>query len=114
MGFARTNTSPTHTGYPTASSSPTEFVNLFSEDGVAIPCNPSGVVKTWDISTGRYRSLSNCGSRNLTYTHPANGGLIAVWESGWGNIISGTREKVDSPERSDIRMLENGSKGFSL
>jgi len=61
--FWQIGTSPTLTGQIVTDGEPAlltlvviESVNLFAKDSVVVTSDSSGVVKTWDIATGRCKS----------------------------------------------------------
>ena len=63
-------------------------VNLFAEDGTVVTSDESGVVKTWDLITGRCGSSFSSPAEGPRDTYMADDALILVWrgvkeEAGW-------------------------------
>ena len=104
-----------------------ESVNLFTEEGVAVTSDLSGVVKTWDIATGRCKSSFSTPAKGTPRDiHLANDNLVVVWyeqggpEGGECHIWDIGKGQdlltVDWPlgHPLDLRVSGDGSKVFLL
>ena len=58
---------------------PIESVNLFAEEGTVVTSDELGVVKTWELSTGKCKSSFSTPAQGLRDTRLANDTLIIVW-----------------------------------
>ena len=58
-----------------------ESVNLFAENGVIVTSDSSGVVKTWDLTTGELKSSFSTPAKGERGTHMADGTLTIVWRA---------------------------------
>ena len=104
-----------------------ESVNLFAGDSVAVTSDSSGVVKTWDIATGRCKSSFSTPAEGPQDTHSSNGTLIVVWYKGKGRSAVGGYHIWDAGEGRllrtvgrplghplDLKISWDGSKLFAL
>ena len=103
-----------------------ESINLFVEDDTAVTTDSSGVVKAWDITTGRCKSSFSTPAKGIRDTHLSNGTLIVAWyewrQSGEGRYNIWDAEKGQllriaggaQSEPSDLRISGDGSKVFVL
>ena len=60
-------------------STPIESVNLFAKDGAVVTSDESGVVKTWDLTTGRCTSSFSTPAKGSRDTYMAGDAFILVW-----------------------------------
>jgi WD40 repeat protein len=105
---------------PPLSSSPIVSANLFAEDGTVVTSDSSGVVKTWDLTTGRCKSSFSTPSQGIQDTHLAGDTLIVVWcavgdkEYHVLDVGKDERQTVCSSldEILDLRISGDGSKIF--
>ena len=58
-------------------------VNLFTEDGTVITSDESGVVKTWDLITGRYKSSFSTLAKGPRDACMADNAFCLVWLEGF-------------------------------
>ena len=126
IGSALTNSAATYDKSALPAPVPIESVNLFAKDGVAVTSDLSGVVKTWDIATGRCKSSFSTPVKGIRDTHLENDTLIVVWyergvtEEGEYHIWDVVRGRLLRTvgrswyEPSDLRISEDGSKLFVL
>ena len=101
-------------------SSPITSVNLFVEDGAIITSDSSGMVKTWDLATGRCKSSFSTPAQGIQDTHLEGDSLIVVWctvnekeyhvwDVGKGQLQT-LRSSLD--EIYDLKISGDGSKIF--
>ena len=70
---------------PAATSTSIVSAHLFHEDGVAVTSDSSGVVKTWDLTTGTCKSSFSTPAEGYHDTYLTGGTLIIVWWVGVGH-----------------------------
>ena len=72
---------PMTTDHTTGLHGPTPIasVNLFANDGTAVTSDSSGVVKTWDLTTGKCKSTFSTPAEGERDTHLEGDTLIIVW-----------------------------------
>ena len=58
---------------------PIRSVRLFAEDGIVVTSHSDGVVKTWDLTTGRLKSSFSTPAQGARDTHLTGDTLIVVW-----------------------------------
>ena len=58
---------------------PIQSLKLFAEDVTAVTCHSDGMVKTWDLTTGRLKSSFSTPAQGIRDTHLAGDTLIVVW-----------------------------------
>ena len=129
FGSSSTSTDPVTTNGESAllASATIESVNLFAEDSVAVTSDSSGVVKTWDIATGKCKSSFSTPAEGPQDTHFSNGTLTIVWYKGkgrsavggwriWdvgeGRLLRTVRRPLGYP--LDLKISEDGSRMFVL
>lgn len=106
---------------PPPGSSPIISANLFAEDGTIVTSDSSGVVKTWEFTTGRSKSSFSTPSKGVQDTHLAGDTLIVVWcpvgdkeyhiwDVGKGELLRTVGSSLD--EIVDLRISGDGSKIF--
>ena len=66
----------------------------------------SGVVKTWDIATGRCKSSFSTPAKGPQDTHLLNDTLIIVWYKGKGNTVLGEWHIWDVGEGQLLRTVD--------
>ena len=102
-------------------STPIMSVNLFAKDGTVVTSDKSGVVKTWDLITGRCRSSFSTPTKGRRDTYMADGALILVWwersgyhiwDVGKGQLLQRFRGSLR--EVGDVKILGDGSKILGL
>ena len=104
-------------------STPIMSVNLFAEEGVIVTSDESGVVKTWDLTTGRSKSSFLTPAKGIRDTHLAGDTLIVVWwvdeekqyhiwDVGSGRLLRRVHSSLDGVE--DLKIAGDGSKIFGL
>ena len=60
-------------------STPIASVNLFPGDGTVVTSDDSGVVSTWDLTTGSRKTSSSTPAKGIRDTHLADDTLLVVW-----------------------------------
>ena len=102
-------------------SAPIQSVSLQARDGIAISSDSDGVVKTWDILTGLYRSSFQTPVTPYCYrdAQMINSKVIFVWcENGkihiWDTEKGELLQTMDTSECWGIRISGDGSKVFCL
>ena len=60
-------------------------IKLFAEEGIVVTSDKDGVVKTWDVVTGRCKSSFSSPAKGIRDTHLASDTLIIVWCLDGGN-----------------------------
>jgi WD40 repeat protein len=122
MDSVTTNDTPTPPG-----SAPIQSVEVFTEDGVVVTSDSSGVVKTWDLTTGECKSSFSTPAQGIRDTRLAGDTLIIVWiewenPGGVGvchiwNVVEG-RLLRKTPSAFNmilhLKISEDGSKLFTL
>ena len=56
-----------------------QSINLFAEEGIVVTSDRDGVVKIWDVMTGRCKSSFSTPAKGYHDTHLAHNTLIIVW-----------------------------------
>ena len=54
-------------------------INMFAEEGMVVTSDEDGVVKIWDVMTGRSKSSFSTAAKGRRDTHLASDTLIIVW-----------------------------------
>ena len=99
-------------------STPIKSVNLFAEDGTVVTSDESGVVKTWDLVTGRCGSCFSTPAKGPRDTYMADHALILVWwedlekryhiwDVGKGQLLQRFRSSFRWP--NDVKISGDGS-----
>ena len=98
-------------------------VNLFTEDNTVVTSDESGVVKTWDVTTGTHISSFSTPAEGPSDTHLEGDTLIIVWRSSrqkhyhiWDVYKGQLLRKfgIRSPDIRDIKISGDGSTIFGL
>jgi hypothetical protein len=98
-------------------------VNLFAKDGTVVTSDISGVVKTWDLMTGRCEKSFQTPAQGKRDTHLVGDTLIIVWMEGKENHYHvwdvGRRHLLRRVHSSfsgvhDVKIAGDGSKIFGL
>ena len=111
-----------HTPAPHGSA-PIWSTNLFAKDNTVVTSDAFGMVRTWDLTTGRCNSSLSTPAIGKCDTHLAGGVLMLVWWAGeekqyhvWdvgkGQLFQRFRSSHDYVE--DIKISGDGSKVFGL
>ena len=58
-------------------------IKLFSEEGMVVTSDKDGVVKIWDVMTGRCKSSFSTPAKGRRDTHLTCNTLIIIWCPGW-------------------------------
>ena len=97
--------------------------NLFAEDGVVVTSDESGVVKAWDLVTGRCKASFSTPAKGECDTHLTGDTLIIVWYSSkegechvW-DVYNGRllrRLSTSLVGIMDLKILGDGSKILGL
>ena len=98
-------------------------INLFAEEGAVVTSDSSGVVKTWDLTTGRLKSsfltLAKGSRRDtrltgntLTIVWCTEGGEYCIWDVYKGQLLRGFHSALSRPW--DFKISGDGSKIFAL
>ena len=85
-------------------------VNLFAEDGTVVTSDLSGVVKAWDLTTGRCGSAFSTPVKGPRDTYSGDGALILVWwEDGekWYHIWDVGKGRLLRRFRSSFHKVED-------
>lgn len=107
---------------PPASASITS-VNISAEDGIIITSDSSGMVETWDLTTGAHKSSSPTPAQGIWDAHMAGDTLIIAWNPEgqqeyhiWDVRKSQLLNTVDSRlvDIKDLKISGDGSKIFGL
>ena len=98
-----------------------ESVNLFAEDGIIVTSDSSGVVKTWDLTTGAPKSSFSTPAEGKRATHLAGDTLIVVWWTDgechtWDVYKGQLLRRFHSPWSNlwDLKISGDGSKVFGF
>ena len=100
-------------------------VKLFGEDGTVVTTGKSGLVKTWDLMTGTYKTSFSTPAMGPHDTHLEGDTLIVVWFTNnknqgqyhvWDVYNGRLLRKFDksSSDISDLKISGDGSKIFGL
>ena len=121
-GFLPDSTMAGHTA-ALHGSTPIVSANLFAKDGTVVTSDESGVVNTWDLTTGERKTSSLTPAKGIQDTHLAGETLIVVWWMDeekqyhiWDVGKSQLLRKVYSllSEVSDLKIAGDGSKIFGV
>ena len=101
---------------------PIKSITLQAKDGIVITSDSSGVVKTWDISTGLCKASFQTSARGSDRrdVQLIDGRLIFVWCTHWEIYVWDVRKgkllsEIGQPGYSkDLRISGDGSRVFSL
>jgi WD40 repeat protein len=103
-------------------STPVESIRLFAQDSIILTSDSSGVVKVWDLTTGRCEYLFPTPAKGIRDTHLAGDTMIIVWWEVcdkayrvWDvgkNQLRTVGSSLD--EISDLRISEDGTRIFGL
>jgi hypothetical protein len=117
-------TDPITTGMPVQlNSTPVKSIRLFAQDGLIVTSDSSGVVKIWDLTTGRCEYPFPTPAKGIRDTHLAGDTMIIVWwevcdkayrvwDVGNDQLLRTVGSSLD--EISDLRISEDGTKIFGL
>ena len=105
------------------SSTPIESAKLFAEDSIVVTSDPSGEVKTWDLTTGICKASFSTPAKGECDTHLTGDTLIIVWwaeeeeEYHIWDVYKGQflrRIHSSSSDLVDLKISGDGSKLFRL
>ena len=97
--------------------------NLFAKDSTVVTSDESGVVKTWDLTTGRFKTSFLTPAKGIQDTHLAGDTVIVVWwvdeekqyhlwDANKSQLLRTVRSSFGS--LSDVKIAGDGSKIFGL
>ena len=100
-----------------------ESIRLFTEDGIAVTSDSSGVVKVHDLKTGICETSFSTPAMGIQDIHLVDDTLIVVWweagdrtyrvwDVGNGQLVQTVGSSLE--EISDLRISEDGSRIFGL
>ena len=111
-----------HMAVEYGSTNPVEFANLFAGDNTVVTCHSRGLVKTWDLTTGRCKeSFQAPGTGSRLAAHLAGDTFTAVWWKGnqyhiWdvgrGEVVRTVHSSFNRID--DMKISGDGSKIFGL
>ena len=87
-------------------------VNLFAKDGVVVTSDESGVVKTWDLMTGRCASSFSTPAKGPRDMYMADDALILIWwedEEKWYHIWDVEKSQLLQRFRSSFYRIEDAN-----
>lgn len=104
-------------------STPIRSVNLFAKVNAVVTSDESGMVKTWDLMTGRCKGSFSTPAKGIRDTHLAGDTLIIVWFVGeekqyhiW-DVVEGRLAQIAHSSFGridDLKISGDGSKVFGL
>ena len=103
-----------------------ESISLFAEETTVVTSDSSGVVKSWDLTTGRCKASFSTPAKGIRDTCLVDGALIVVWwddaetgvgkyhiwDAGEGKLLRTVGTSSFRP--LDLRVSEDGTRLFAL
>ena len=99
---------------------PIKSVNLFAKDGTVVTSDESGVVKTWDLTTGRSKSSFSTPAKGRRDAYLAGDTLLLVWWASQYHVWDVKKGQLlreflgPCGDIKDLKISGDGSKVFGL